>query len=263
MDIGGRFVLVASFCMIKLMKSKRPKARTDSRRVAIFDIDGTIFRSSLLIELVDALIQEGVFPADVRKVYEAEFRNWLDRRGSYEDYIVGVIKAFLAHIKGVKYKDFLRIAKNVTEFHKNRVYRYTRDLVAQLKSEGYYMVAISNSPREIVEEFAANVLGFQRVYGRVYEVGEDGEFTGVVMHLDFVSNKAKVLRNALEKEGLSLKGSVGVGDSEADAAFLRLVDRPICFNPNSVLYAEAMRRGWEVVVERKDVIYKLSDKKRK
>ena len=29
------------------------------KKVAIFDIDGTVFRSSLLIELTDALIQEG------------------------------------------------------------------------------------------------------------------------------------------------------------------------------------------------------------
>ena len=37
--------------------------------VAFFDIDGTLFRSSLLIELVEEMVQEGVFPADVRKGY--------------------------------------------------------------------------------------------------------------------------------------------------------------------------------------------------
>jgi len=37
------------------------------KKVAIFDIDGTIFRSSLLIELTDALIQEDIFPSKVEK----------------------------------------------------------------------------------------------------------------------------------------------------------------------------------------------------
>ena len=235
----------------------------NAKKVAIFDIDGTIFRSSLLIELVDALIQEGIFPSDVRRLYANAFKNWLDRKGDYDKYIEAVILAFLSHIKGVKYRDFLQVAKKVTEFHKNRVYRYTRDLVAELKSAGYYMIAISNSPREIVEEFAERVLGFNRVYGRVYEVGEDGEFTGAVMHLDFVNDKAKVLKSALRKEGLSLRGSVGVGDSESDSAFLRFVERPICFNPNQMLYNEAVKHGWEVVVERKDVIYFLSSKNKK
>jgi phosphoserine phosphatase len=38
---------------------------------------------------------------------------------------------------------------------------------------------------------------------------------------------------------------------------LDLVERSICFNPNQKLYDHAKRRGWEVVVERKDVTYEL------
>jgi len=32
------------------------------RKIAVFDIDGTIFRSSLLIECVEAMISAGLFP---------------------------------------------------------------------------------------------------------------------------------------------------------------------------------------------------------
>ena len=56
---------------------------------------------------------------------------------------------------------------------------------------------------------------------------------------------------------MSFKGSIGVGDTESDVAFLKLVERPICFNPNKKLYDYAKRKGWEVVVERKDMIYFL------
>ncbi len=231
--------------------------KMSNKKVAIFDIDGTIFRSSLLIELVDAMIQEGLFANATRRLYDDAFRDWLDRKGSYDDYIEAVVKAFLENIKGVKYKAFLEVAKKVTEFHKNRVYRYTRDLVKDLKSQGFYMIAISNSPREIVEEFAERTLGFNKVYGRVYEVAEDGELTGVLLHPELVGDKAKVLTVAIEKEGLSLKGSVGVGDSEADIAFLSMVENPICFNPNQILYNHAKEKGWKVAVERKDVIYHL------
>ena len=35
------------------------------RKVAVFDVDGTIFRSSLLIQLVERLIADGLFPADI------------------------------------------------------------------------------------------------------------------------------------------------------------------------------------------------------
>jgi hypothetical protein len=35
------------------------------------------------------------------------------------------------------------------------------------------------------------------------------------------------------------------------------VDHPIAFNPNAVLHDEAEKRGWVVVLERKDGIYVL------
>ncbi|MEK7193429.1 MAG: HAD-IB family hydrolase [Patescibacteria group bacterium] len=226
------------------------------RKVAIFDIDGTIFRSSLLIELVDALIMEGVFPSKTRKFYVRAHKDWLDRKDSYEKYIGAVIRASDRNIKGVSRKDFLRVARKVVAFHKNRVYRYTRDLIRDLRKKKYYLLAISHSPKYIVEEFAKH-LGFDKVYGRLMEIDDSGRFTGKFLHLDLIKDKAKVVRRAVLKENLTLKDSVGVGDTESDVSFLNLVDRPICFNPNSILYARAKRKGWEVVVERKDVIYKL------
>ena len=66
-----------------------------------------------------------------------------------------------------------------------------------------------------------------------------------------------LLKRAVEKEGLTLVGSVGVGDTESDIPFLELVEKPICFNPNLKLYKHAKREGWKVVVERKDVVYEL------
>jgi phosphoserine phosphatase len=74
---------------------------------------------------------------------------------------------------------------------------------------------------------------------------------------DIMLDKEKVLLRAVKKENLTLRGSIGVGDTESDAAFLKLVERPICFNPNGKLYRIAKRSGWKVVVERKDVTYSL------
>mgnify|MGYP001599791473 CR=1 FL=1 len=64
------------------------------KKVAVFDIDGTIFRSSLLIELTDALIQEGIFPESITKIYARAYKNWLERKDSYEKYIQAVVRAF-------------------------------------------------------------------------------------------------------------------------------------------------------------------------
>ena len=66
-----------------------------------------------------------------------------------------------------------------------------------------------------------------------------------------------MIRRAVEKENLTYTDSIAVGDSESDIPMLELVTHPICFNPNSMLFKQAKRCGWEVVVERKDVIYKI------
>lgn len=226
------------------------------KKVAIFDIDGTIFRSSLLIESVEALIEEGVFPERIRRIYSHAHRNWLDRKDGYEKYIMAVVKASDSNIAGVSRSEYLRVVKKVVALHKNRVYRYTRDLIHELKKKGYYLLAVSHSPKYIADEFAKK-LGFDKVYGRLFEVGARGRFTGEFLHLELINDKAKVLKRAVLKENLTLTGSIGVGDSEGDIPFLKLVERPICFNPNSKLYKEAKRRRWSVVVERKDVIYEL------
>lgn len=227
-----------------------------ARKVAIFDVDGTIFRSSMVIELIEALIEEGIFSKDVAKEYEREYRTWFEREGGYEAYIHAVVKTFMKHIKGVHYGTFCDVSKSVLEKQGKRVYRYTRDLIKELKKDGYYMLAISQSPKATVDGFCKN-LGFDKVYGRIYEIGPQDLFTGIVVDEHLIMNKATIVRRAVEKEHLTLTESVGVGDTEGDIPFLELVERPVCFNPNKNLYQHAKRMGWSVIVERKDVVYHL------
>ena len=231
-------------------------SKKGKKKVAIFDIDGTIFRSSLLIEVTEVLIEEGIFPVSAKRGYAKSFSKWLDRRGSYDDYLWDVIHMFEKHIRGVHYRNFLRVAEKAVGFHKNRVYRYTRDLVRELRKQGFYLLAISKSPKGVVEGFAKE-LGFHKVYGMLYETDTKGRYTGGLIHFDLISDKAKLLARAVEKENLTLRGSVGVGDTESDIAFLELVSRPIAFNPNSALFRHARRKKWNIVVERKDVVYEI------
>lgn len=226
------------------------------RKVAIFDIDGTIFRSSLLIELVDELIKSGVFPEDADQLYKKEHKSWLKREGNYSEYINNVVKAFSKHIKGVHYSKVADAAERVF-FDKNKqTYKYTRDLIKKLKKEGYFLLAISHSPKLVLDDFCKN-LGFDKVYGSFYDIGPQDMFTGESTDFHLIANKANIVKRAMGKEDLHLKDSVGVGDTESDITFLEMVENPICFNPNKKLYKHARRMGWKTVVERKDVVYEI------
>ncbi|MDO8504550.1 MAG: HAD-IB family hydrolase [Candidatus Liptonbacteria bacterium] len=224
------------------------------KKIAIFDVDGTIFRSSLLVKLVEELVNEKIFEPGVEKHYAKAREAWLNREGQYGTYIKGVIKAFEENIPGVRYADFRRVAHRVVVREKGRTYRYTRELIKDLKKKGYFVLAISHSPKLVVENFC-KTLGFSRVYGIMNDVDRSGKFTGKILFPEIIFDKAKILKRVLAKGGTTLKGSIGAGDTESDIPFLKMVERPICFNPNSKLYKYAKRAGWEIVVERKDVVY--------
>jgi HAD superfamily hydrolase (TIGR01490 family) len=230
--------------------------KEQKQKVAIFDVDGTIFRSSLLIQVVNRLIENGTFPKETREVYAREYERWLNREGDYEEYIAAVVEAFVGHLKGIHYSALADAAQEVVDEQWKQVYRYTRDLLKDLKKRGYFLLAISHSPKTVLDKFCPR-LGFDKTYGMIYEIGPQECFTGKVIEEHLILNKAAIVRRAVEKENLTLAHSIGVGDTESDIPFLELVAKPICFNPNSKLYKNAKRLGWNVVVERKDVIYEL------
>ena len=107
-------------------------------KIAFFDIDGTLFRSSLLIALVEQLIKDEIFTPEIKDSYYQSYVAWQNREGSYEDYISDVISAFRQSIKGVHYGAFADVGKRVVSVEKKRVYKYTRDFIHQLKSKNYY-----------------------------------------------------------------------------------------------------------------------------
>jgi len=231
-------------------------AKNKKVKLALFDIDGTIFRSSLLIEFINGLVEAGIFPEQARKGMEGAHLAWLDRRGNYHDYLMKVVKVHLKYIKGKKWSDVEKVVKKVIATHEDRVYRYTRDLVKALKNKGYLLVSISGSPVYMVKRFARH-LGFNYAFGQILEIKE-GKFTGKIVNKDFY-DKEKVLDSFIKQEGLDIdwKNSVAIGDTNNDIPMLQMVGRPIAFNPNRTFANYAFKHGWEVVVERKDTIYKV------
>jgi HAD superfamily hydrolase (TIGR01490 family) len=233
-----------------MVKSKKIK-------LALFDIDGTIFRSSLLIELINGLVEDRIFPLTAKKETEIEYRLWLDRKGDYEQYIQKVIAIHLKYIAGKSVVEVQSSAEQTIQSLRNRVYRYTRDLIKHLHKQNYHLVTISGSPTYIVSKFA-KIMKFKAQFGSEYEV-KNGIFTGKVLNLETFYKKAFVLQNYLEKNKLQVdfKNSIAVGDTESDIPMLAAVGKSIAFNPNSRLAHHAKKKGWDIIVERKDVIYKL------
>ncbi|MEA1925688.1 MAG: HAD-IB family hydrolase [Patescibacteria group bacterium] len=227
-------------------------------KLAIFDIDGTLFRKNLHFELIDELAYRGIFKKEVRNELVHAYGHWLDNEGTYESYRKKLVSLYGRHIKGCNQKDILSAAKNVASFNAKRVYMYAKDLFEELRGS-HVMLIISGSPIEIVTEYA-NIFKFDAYYGSVYEIDKNEKYTGRPI-FEPTKDKGAVVEQFIAENRISLQGSIGIGDTESDAKFLELVDRPIAFNPNLNLKKIAEKRGWEIKVEKKDVLYEIKPEK--
>lgn len=224
---------------------------------AVFDIDGTIFRSSLVIELVYALVAGGHFPQSAKLEIQPNLNKWQDRidPDSYVKYIEDVVAVFMKNLPSISPKVLSETSAEVISKKSKRTYVFTRDLMRSL-SKTHTLLAISGSPEATVGQFA-------KVYGFTDFVATklilDGEkYTGK----EIAANKDKhlLLKSLVEKHSLSYEDSVAVGDTGSDISLLQAVENPIAFNPDSKLREAAQKNSWQIVVERKSEIYKLEPK---
>jgi len=224
------------------------------RSIAIFDIDGTIFRSSLTIELFKRLVKKGIFQRNFMRRVRASERKWMNRQGHYDDYVKEVVTAYQKAIVGKKKDDIVAACREVISQQKFRVYRYTHHLLNKIRGH-YTTIGISGSPLEVLEEYN-KFLKFDKLYGWEFGIDEKGRYTDVILHVPPRYKKELMVRY-VKNHDLSFKGSIGVGDTESDVGFLQLVERPIAFNPNSKLAQIAKKRKWTVVMERKDLVIEM------
>jgi HAD superfamily hydrolase (TIGR01490 family) len=229
----------------------------EQRKFTVLDIDGTLLRWQLYHALADEMVHGGMIdPEEFEAVREARM-TWKQRanENSFQTYERALVQLVDKSLPGVKLADFNDACDRVMDQYKDQVYTYTRNLVRAKKAENSLLFAISASQVQIVGKFAT-YYGFDDYAGSEYEV-IDGVFTGVKSLLVKSDMKREVLGKMVEKHNATWTGSVAVGDSESDIPMLAAVERPIAFNPSSELADHAKKHHWDIVVERKNMVFPL------
>ena len=223
--------------------------------LALFDLDGTFFRWQLYHELVFEFKNQGVFATETAEKLDTALIEWQAKRRSWRDYEHEVIHALEPRIKDMSIELLESTARNVVSRSGHKVYNYTKNLLDSLKKDGYHVLAISGSQQEIAQIFAEQY-GFDNCLGALYERTGDHFSGGIIRRVP--GRKHEIIQEYLhEHPTLTLTKSVAVGDSEGDISMLELVDQPIAFNPSSGLLEIAKERGWDIVIERKNIAYTL------
>jgi HAD superfamily hydrolase (TIGR01490 family) len=229
---------------------------SEPRPFAVFDLDGTLIRWQLYHAIADELARSGhIGVIEYEKVRQARL-DWKHRAtaSSYRDYEQTLINLVDLAIRGISVAALTQACQLVLAEYKDQVYTYTRDLIVQLKRDGYLIFAISASQEQIVK-LLADYYQFDDFGGSTYEI-KDGHFTGAKEVLKR-ERKPVFLKELVAKHGATWTRSIAVGDSESDIPMLASIQNPVAFNPTRELLDHAQTAGWKVVVERKSVIYEL------
>ncbi|MCG1011642.1 HAD-IB family hydrolase [Tepidanaerobacter sp. GT38] len=230
---------------------------------AFFDIDGTLFRNSLMIEHFKKMIRyEVIDPTLWYGRLKDSYSEWEKRYGDFEDYMDELVAIYVKELKGINKSYIEFIASQVINMNWDKVYRYTRARIKWHKEQGHMIFFISGAPDFLVEKMAEKyqVTAFKATR---YIVDENNNFTGEVVSMWDSENKQKAVEQLVNQYKVDLKASFSYGDTTGDLSMLKKVGNPVAVNPIRKLLM-AIKQDKElyekttIIVERKDLIYELS-----
>ena len=229
---------------------------------AFFDIDGTIFRNSLMIEHFKKLISfEVIDPTIWYTQVKKTYMEWESRYGDFEHYLDVLANVYLEELKGVK-KDYIEyIAAHVINVNGDMVYKYSRDRIEWHKEQGHKVFFVSGSPDFLVSKMAEKY-EVTEYRGSLYEVDDDNRFTGEIVKMWDSKSKQGAIDELIDKYDVDLDKSYAYGDTPGDLSMLRMMGNPIAINPNRDLFIsirddEELSKKTTIVVESKNIVYKL------
>lgn len=224
--------------------------------IAAFDLDGTLVREHLLFMLLKTFFELKIFPPAAEARFQDLCEDFNSRKIPHVEYSDDLVRLFDRNIQGIHVHHVRYAAQRVARFHRDWLYSFTKALLDAVK-ETHECITITGALKEVVEQLAP-YWGFRDIYATDMEISS-GVYTGKVKCIP-LKNKSDVLKNHMKKKGAPFSGSIAVGDTGSDIAMLAAVERAFAFNPNEELAAAAQKRGWPIIIERKDCIYVMNGK---
>ncbi len=230
---------------------------------AFFDIDGTLYRDSLMIEHFNKMINcEIIDPALWHTHIKKPYEDWQNRRGDYEDYMEKLVLVYVEALKGLKKDDLSFLSKQVVNLTGGAVYSYARERIKYHQNRNEPVFFISGSPDYLVELMADkyHVTDFQ---GTTYKIDKNGCFTGDLVPNWDAKSKNKIIEKFIKEYDIDASSSYAYGDTNGDTSMLRMVGNAVAINPTYELLDIikkdiTLSSKTTIIVERKDVIYELT-----
>lgn len=229
--------------------------------VAFFDIDGTLYRDSLLIEHFKKLVKYemidySLWYNDIKRFYE----DWDKRQGNFDNYLQEICKIYEKSLLGINEKYVDVTSEQMIKLKADRVYKYTRNRIKWHLEQGHLVIFISGSPDFLVKKMAEKYNASD--YSGTQYLFENGKFNGKIIPMWDNKSKNDKVNEYVDKYNINLKESYAYGDTNGDITMLKKVGYPIAINPSkelliNIINDNTLKIKTKVIVERKDVVYDL------
>jgi len=229
---------------------------------AFFDIDGTLYRGSLMIEHFRKLVKYEVIEQNIwyNKINDL-YILWKNRQGDYDDFMEELAQEYIKNLTGLNLNHIEFISDQVINLKGDAIYRYSRSQIQWHKNMGHRIIFVSGSPDFLVSKMAQKY-GADDYIGSIYITDENGNFTGDVKKMWDSENKTKAINDFINQYDIDINKSYSYGDTNGDYSMLKLMGNPTAINPSHELMKiikedTVLKEKCKIVVERKDVIYFL------
>jgi 1-acyl-sn-glycerol-3-phosphate acyltransferase len=216
------------------------------KKVAVFDVDGTLIKGQVQRYLLSYLYKNGF----ITPFYFYKILMWfvLFKLGIVNDPKKIMQSAYL-FLKGKDVKSIDAILKTFVE-HDLQKYFYEKGkrLVAEHKKSRREIFFISNMPSPLLK-YIAEQYGVDHYQGTRLEVDSNNRYTGKVTgNIVFGIDKIEALYTLLESGNYTLKKSFGYADHISDIPLLTVLDHRVVVNPTTKMHNYAEKKRWHVMI---------------
>lgn len=234
-------------------ESSNQLVEREPRPLAAFDLDGTLFKTSML-EAVYAQAYASGYISDETRIELEVFRNaWAfeeNNEASYTQYVRRMVHALLDGMSGRTRPELIELVQHTND-GQLRMRRFVRESIALLQRT-HHVVIISASLRDITlttlesvyarDDNTIDPIPNDLIFGSEWEIGPQGLYTGNGTTID----KARTIQMLFARSDFLLAGSCAFGDTVSDAPMLEAVEHGVMVNPSATLRQRCQSNCWRI-----------------